>query len=87
MLRNFLTTLMAIVVGLCLMVIVGYAVGPANAGLWEKLSSLGDQTVQATGFSIEAKGWDLRGYIFQPPESNKTCLFVAGSRKGGLACW
>lgn len=60
---------------------------PANAGLWEKFSSLGDETVQAKSFSIEAKGWDLRGYIFSPPGMNNICLFVAGSKKGGLTCW
>ena len=87
MIRNFFTTLMAIMVGLCLMVIIGYAINQANAGLWEKLSSMGDQTVQSTPFTIEAKGWDLRGYVFKPPKSDKECLFVAGASKGGLTCW
>lgn len=64
--------------------------GAAKAGLWEKLSSFTWGTVESKSFSIEASGWNLRGYMFRIPQAagvKKECLFVAGEQKGGLTCW
>lgn len=37
---------------------------------------------------IESAGWDMRVYEFTPRTApNMQCVFVAGTRKGGLACF
>ncbi len=87
MLRDFFIGFASIAVGLMVLFAVMNYDNTAKAGLWEKLSSLGDTVVPSTSFTIEAKGWNVRAYVFKPPETNKTCVFVAGSGKGGLACW
>lgn len=87
MFRDFFIAFGSIAVGLMVLFAVVSYDNSAKAGLWEKLQSLGDQTVESTSFTIEAKGWNVRAYVFQPPETNKTCVFVAGTQKGGLACW
>lgn len=56
-----------------------------KAGMWEKLSSLGDSTVETSTFSIEAKGWNLRAYEFITP-SGARCVAMTGTEKGGLSC-
>ena len=59
--------------------------GTAQAGLWEKATSLLDTTVSATSFTIEAKGWNLRGYEFVTPTGAR-CVSMTGTQKGGLSC-
>lgn len=69
------------------MILVAFT-ATASAGLWEKLQSLGDLQIETTPLTIEAKGWNLRGYMFDAPgNSEYVCVFVAGSEKGGLACY
>jgi len=57
----------------------------AQAGLWEKATSLLDTTVSTTSFTIEAKGWNLRGYEFVTPTGAR-CVSMTGTKKGGLSC-
>lgn len=85
--RNFIVAFILISAALIFLVVIVTHTPTANAGIWEKLSSLGDETVSTTSFTIEAKGWNLRGYMFKIPNSRRECLFVAGERKGGLTCW
>ena len=59
--------------------------GTAQAGLWEKATSLLDTTVSTTSFTIEAKGWNLRGYEFVTPTGAR-CVTMTGTQKGGLSC-
>ena len=61
------------------------AFGIAQAGFWEKATSLLDTTVSATSFAIEAKGWNLRGYEFVTPTGAR-CVSMTGTQKGGLSC-
>ena len=61
------------------------AFGGAQAGLWEKATSLLDTTVETTSFTIEAKGWNLRGYEFVTPTGAR-CVSMTGTKKGGLSC-
>lgn len=63
----------------------GIAFVTAQAGLWERASSLLDTTVSTTSFTIEAKGWNLRGYEFVTPTGAR-CISMTGSEKGGLSC-
>lgn len=63
----------------------GIAFGTAQAGLWEKATSLLDTTVSSTSFTIEAKGWNLRGYEFVTPTGAR-CVSMTGTQKGGLSC-
>ena len=57
----------------------------AKAGLWEKATSLLDKTVKTTSFTIEAKGWNLRGYEFITPTGAR-CVSITATKKGGLSC-
>jgi len=59
--------------------------GTAQAGFWEKATSLLDTTVSTTSFTIEAKGWNLRGYEFVTPTGAR-CVSMTGTQKGGLSC-
>lgn len=69
-------------------ILVAIAIAAASAGLWEKMLSLGDRQIETTPLTIEAKGWNLRGYMFEAPgNSDYICVFIAGSGKGGLACY
>jgi len=44
--------------------------------------------LKAKSGRIESAGADLRVYEFTPlSDSTKTCIFVAGGRKGGLVCF
>jgi hypothetical protein len=63
----------------------GIAFGTAKAGLWEKATSLLDKTVSTSSFSIEAKGWNMRGYEFVTPTGAR-CVAMTGTQKGGLSC-
>lgn len=65
----------------------GAFVQPAHAGAWEKISGFFADTVPSKMFAIEAQGFNLRGYAFSLEKEGKTCLFVAGEKKGGLTCW
>ena len=70
---------------LTLLVTSGIVFGTAKAGLWEKATSLLDNTVETTSFTIEAKGWNLRGYEFVTPTGAR-CVSMTGTKKGGLSC-
>lgn len=59
----------------------------AQAGMWEKLSGMVAKTVPSEMFAIEAQGANLRAYLFPVEAQGKTCLFVSGTKKGGLTCW
>ena len=74
-----------IAVTITVLVTCGIALGTAHAGLWEKATSLLDTTVSATSFTIEAKGWNLRGYEFITPTGAR-CVSMTGTEKGGLSC-
>jgi hypothetical protein len=74
-----------IVVTITVLVTCGIGFGTAQAGLWEKATSLLDTTVSATSFTIEAKGWNLRGYEFVTPTGAR-CVSMTGTQKGGLSC-
>lgn len=80
-------TLIGAVIALGIVSMVGVLAVSAKAGMWEKLTTMGTKTVPSTNFNVEAAGWNLRAYVFQTPDKSKTCMFVAGSKKGGLACW
>ena len=74
-----------ITVTLSVLLSVSIVFGTAQAGLWEKATSLLDTTVSATSFAIEAKGWNLRGYEFVSPTGAR-CVSMTGTQKGGLSC-
>ncbi len=74
-----------IAVTLSVIITGGIAFGTAQAGLWEKATSLLDTTVPTTSFTIEAKGWNLRGYEFVTPTGAR-CVSMTGTQKGGLSC-
>ena len=67
------------------LVTLSFALGAAKAGLWEKATSLLDTTVDTTSFTIEAKGWNMRGYEFVTPTGAR-CVSMTGTQKGGLSC-
>jgi hypothetical protein len=48
-------------------------------------TSLLDATVNTTFFSIEAKGWKMRGYEFVTPTGAR-CVSKTGTQKGELSC-
>ena len=60
-----------------------YQPNDVKAGIKNWMTS--GPTVKSTTFKVEATGYDLRGYEFVTP-SGKHCVFVAGSKKGGLSC-
>jgi hypothetical protein len=74
-----------ITVTISFLLICSIALVTAQAGLWERASSLLDTTVSTTSFTIEAKGWNLRGYEFVTPTGVR-CVSMTGSEKGGLSC-
>ena len=74
-----------ITITLTVLVTCGTLFGAARAGLWEKATSLLDTTVETTSFTIEAKGWNLRGYEFVTPTGAR-CASMTGTKKGGLSC-
>ena len=74
-----------IAVTIIFLITCGIAFGTAQAGLWEKATSLLDTTVSATSFTIEAKGWNLRGYEFVTPTGAR-CVSMTGTQKGGVSC-
>ena len=74
-----------ITITLTALVTCGTLFGAARAGLWEKATSLLDTTVETTSFTIEVKGWNLRGYEFVTP-IEAPCVSTTGTKKGGLSC-
>jgi hypothetical protein len=76
---------LTIVVTISVLLTCGIAFLTAQAGLWEKATSLLDTTVSTTSFTIEAKGWNLRGYEFVTPTGAR-CVSMTGTKKGGLSC-
>lgn len=61
----------------------------AEAGLWEKMTTLDQETVKSTSsYLVEASGWDVRVVEWTPKENpNVRCMFVGGSKKGGATCY
>ena len=61
----------------------------AQAGLWEKMTTMGAQTVKPSSeYLIETAGWNIRVYEWIPADHpNARCMFAAGSQKGGVACY
>ncbi len=61
----------------------------ASAGLWEKVTMMGAETVKpSTEYLIETAGWNIRVYEWIPADNpNTRCMFAAGSQKGGVACY
>ena len=63
----------------------------ALAGCGEAGSYFNHNTAQLNNDKVgrlEAMGTDLRVYEFTPQTApNKQCIFVAGEKKGGLACF
>ncbi len=80
-------TLYAIFV--CVVFMGAVYIGQADAGLWEKLSTMDLPTKKPTSaYLVEASGWNVRVYEFTP-EGNKNyvCVFIAGSKKAGASCF
>jgi hypothetical protein len=61
----------------------------AQAGLWEKMTTMGIETVKPSSeYLIETAGWNIRVYEWIPADNpNTRCMFAAGSQKGGVACY
>ncbi|CAC9590753.1 hypothetical protein [uncultured Gammaproteobacteria bacterium] len=61
----------------------------AQAGLWEKMTTMGAETVKPSAeYLIETAGWNIRVYEWIPADNpNVRCMFAAGSQKGGVACY
>jgi len=62
---------------------------PTQAGLWEKMTTIGAKTVKPSSeYLIETAGWNIRVYEWIPADNpNTRCMFAAGSQKGGVACY
>ena len=60
-----------------------------QAGLWEKMTTMGAQTVKPSSeYLIETAGWNIRVHEWiQADNPNTRCMFAAGSQKGGVACY
>lgn len=60
-----------------------------QAGLWEKVTTMGAQTIKPSSeYLIETAGWNIRVYEWIPADNpNIRCMFAAGSKKGGVACY
>ncbi len=60
-----------------------------QAGLWEKMTTMGATTVKPSSeYLIETAGWNIRVYEWIPADNpNARCMFAAGSQKGGVACY
>ena len=61
----------------------------ASAGLWEKVTTLGQETKQNTAaYTVEAAGWNIRVVEWIPAGNpDVRCMFGGGSKKGGIACY
>lgn len=60
-----------------------------HAGLWEKVTTMGNKTTKPTAqYNVEASGWNIRIYEWQPEDNpNVRCVFAGGSSKGGVSCY
>ena len=80
-------TILATLVAISMIIGVGAAYNNhAHAG-WLSNLAFGGKEVPSQRFKIKAQGNDLRGYLFELPGENRQCLFLAGTKKGGLSCW
>lgn len=61
----------------------------ASAGMWEKVTTLGQETKRNTAaYTVEAAGWNIRVVEWIPQHNpNIRCMFGGGSKKGGIACY
>jgi len=52
----------------------------AQAGLWEKMTTMGTTTVKPSSeYLIETAGWNIRVYEWIPADNpNARCMFAAG---------
>lgn len=58
-----------------------FAIAFANAGIWEKLQSFGDETIKSNSYDVEAKGWNFRAYEFIPQnDPTKLCVIVTSDK-------
>lgn len=64
--------------------LLGFALAGCDQG-----SVLNSKQLEPDNVSrIDSAGWDLRVYEFTPNTApQKQCLFVAGTKKGGLVCF
>lgn len=69
-------------------ILIPLTASTAYAGAWEKWTSIGNKTLPTKTYNIEASGWDVRVITWTPPDApNVSCVFAAGSKKGGVACY
>ena len=61
----------------------------AKAGLWEKMTTMGAQTIKPSSkYLVKTAGWNIRVYEWVPADNpNTRCMFAAGSQKGGVDCY
>lgn len=61
----------------------------ATAGVWTKLSTIGDEVIKPTNtYNVESAGWNVRVVEWTPKENpNVRCVFAGGSSKGGVSCY
>ena len=53
----------------------------------ETIMSVINDRIESESFRIKAKDTqNFRGYYFEVKEQNVRCIFVAGTKKGGLSC-
>lgn len=68
-------------------IVAAYAQAPSVMGFgWNDLVNMGNETLEAKVRNISVSGSDMRLYSFTP-EPGTLCHFVAGTSKGGLACY
>ena len=65
------------------------AMNTANAGMWEKISTLNEKTIKPTAvYNVETAGWNIRVVEWTPAGNpNVRCVFGGGSKKGGISCY
>ena len=62
-----------------LMILLFVTIGVS--GMWEKLQSFGDPTVESIAYDVEAKGWNFRAYEFVPKNApHKLCVVVTSEK-------
>jgi len=61
----------------------------ASAGMWTKLSTIGDEVIKPTyEYNVETAGWNVRIVEWIPKDNpDMRCMFGGGSKKGGIACY
>lgn len=67
------------------------SIEPAEAGLFDSISTSSWRTIQSDKFKIDAYGYDVRAYEWvSPNDPTQICVMTfAGSGKGaiGMQCW